>query len=224
MAIPAMIALFGILSYLLGAVPFGLLVARARGIDIRKVGSCNIGATNVFRCVGKGWGILTFLLDALKGFVPACLFPLLLGRLTGQPAPPASGLVFMLLAIAGHNWPVYLGFKGGKGVATSAGGLLGVAPAAVGIGLAVWVAVFALSRYVSVASIVAAAAVAVSAWLLYASAGLLIPIAMTLLAAVLIVRHRANIRRLMQGTENRFEFGRGRKAPAAQGAQNGSGS
>ena len=107
----------GLSAYLIGSLPFGLIVARwVGGVDIRHAGSGNIGATNVFRMVGRGWGIFTLLLDALKGFVPAFLFPLWAGQ---------SGSGFALLcgcaAIAGHNWPVYLRIKGGKGVATSAG-------------------------------------------------------------------------------------------------------
>lgn len=192
-------------SYLLGAIPFGLLIARSRGIDIRAVGSKNIGATNVLRSVGKPWGIATFILDALKGFVPAFVFPDLgngwgadfqtmeLARLAGGAA-----------AIIGHNFPIYLGFKGGKGVATSAGALLGIAPLAVGVGLGVWALVFFASRYVSLASIAAAVAVPVAGWVWYRGAGIVVPCALTLLAILIILRHRANIRRLLDGTENRF--------------------
>ncbi len=102
----------GLAAYLLGAVPSGYLVARARGVDIRTVGSRNIGATNVFRCVGKGWGIFTFILDVLKGFVPAFFFPMILAKAGSAPEGVLTalpGLGFMVLAIAGHNWPVYLG-------------------------------------------------------------------------------------------------------------------
>ena len=201
---------FGAASYLLGAVPNGYLIARAKGVDIRTVGSGNIGATNVFRSIGKGWGILTFAADAVKGFVPAFVFPLLAARLFGC-GHPAAGLLNAALAIAGHNWPVYLGFKGGKGVATSAGALLGLAPAAVGIGLAVWLAVFLLGRYVSLASVAAAAAVPAAGWILYLRQGWLLPSALTALGAVIILRHRANIQRLAAGTEHRFQFGRKRE-------------
>ncbi len=193
-------------SYLLGAIPFGLLIARSRGIDIRTVGSKNIGATNVLRSVGKPWGIATFVLDALKGFLPAFVFPDLgsawgadfqtmeLARLAGGAA-----------AIIGHNFPIYLGFKGGKGVATSAGALLGIAPLAVLVGLGVWALVFFTSRYVSLASIAAAVAVPVAGWVWYRGAGIVVPCALTLLAALIILRHRANIRRLLDGTESRFK-------------------
>jgi len=203
-------------SYLLGAVPFGFLLARTRGVDIRKVGSGNIGATNVFRSVGKSWGVLTFICDLLKGFLPVFLFPLLWGKTGGAMTLDAPvALVCGVAAIMGHNWPVYLGFKGGKGVATSAGVLLGLAPASVGIGVLVWLAAFLISRYVSVASIVAAVAVAASGWLFYHGDGWLRPAALALLAALTIVRHKSNIRRLLAGTEHRFEFRRGRPRPDA---------
>ncbi len=194
-----------LVAYLLGAIPNGLLIGRLRGIDIRTVGSGNIGATNVFRSIGRGWGILTFALDALKGLIPTLLFPLLLGRLTGAPVPPDLAILFGVAAIAGHNWPVYLRFKGGKGVATSAGVLIGIAPAAVLIGALCWGVICALSRYVSLASIAAAVAVPLAGWILYLPArGPLLPGVLTLLGIVIIARHRANIRRLLNGTENRF--------------------
>ena len=204
----------GAAAYLIGAVPSGYLIGRANGVDIRTVGSRNIGATNVFRCVGKGWGIFTFLLDVLKGFVPAFLFPLILKR-SGAIAETdaAAGLVFMILAIAGHNWPVYLGFKGGKGVATSAGGLLGVAPAGVGVGLVVWLLLFAVTRYVSVASIGAALAVMAAGWLLYAEQGLWLPVVLTILGLLVVWRHKTNIARLRAGTENRIAWSRGAGKP-----------
>ncbi len=185
-----------IVAYLFGAVPFGLLVAKSRGVDIRAHGSGNIGATNVFRVIGKGWGIFTFTLDALKGFVPAFVFP----RIAGLEAE--WGVLFGMVAILGHSFPVYLRFKGGKGVATSAGMLLGVAPAAVGIGFSCWVICMVLSRIVSLSSIAAAVAVAVAVWII--DKGLVINIALTVLALLVIWLHRANIRRLLNGTENRF--------------------
>jgi glycerol-3-phosphate acyltransferase PlsY len=207
----------GLASYLLGAVPNGYLVARARGVDIRTVGSRNIGATNVFRCVGKGWGILTFILDVLKGFVPAFFFPLILTN--AGVAPEGSlealpGLAFMILAIVGHNWPVYLGFKGGKGVATSAGGLLGVAPAAVGVGLVVWILFFVTARYVSVSSIASALAVAAAGWWLYRDSGWLLPAVLTVLGLLVVLRHKGNIARLRAGTENRITLGRNTRSPS----------
>ena len=196
------------LAYLAGAIPFGLLIARLNGVDIRNVGSKNIGATNVFRCVGKGWGVLTFALDAAKGLVPALVFP----RLGKEALPVFQGLenCFGLLcgvaAILGHNFPIYLKFKGGKGVATSAGVLLGVAPAAVGIGLLGWLVLFLTTRYVSVASIGAALVVVAASWWLYRAQGLVLPVVLTLLGLLAVFRHKNNMQRLLAGTENRFQF------------------
>lgn len=203
------LSLFVAVAYLLGAVPFGLLLARLKGVDIQKVGSGNIGATNVFRSVSKPLGILTFACDFLKGLVPAAVFPMI-----GKPWLESfqcleTGLIFGVAAIVGHNWPVFLRFKGGKGIATSAGVLLGVAPASVGVGFAAWLLLFLTSRYVAVASIGAAIAVPVSAWLLYlADRGMTLPIVLTLLGAIAVWRHRSNIQRLAAGTEHRFAFGK----------------
>jgi glycerol-3-phosphate acyltransferase PlsY len=194
-------------AYLLGAVPVGLLVARVRGVDIRRVGSGNIGATNVFRCVGKAWGVITFLGDALKGFLAVWGGPLLAqGRIPVDNPVPA--VFCMVAAVVGHNWPVYLKFKGGKGVATTAGALLGLAPAAVGIGFGVWVLVFLASRYVSVASLSAALSIIVAGWLLYLETGALLPGVLTVLGLLVVLRHHSNIRRLLKGTEHRFQFRR----------------
>lgn len=202
----ALIIIFLLLSYLLGAVPNGLLVARINRIDIRKVGSGNIGATNVFRSVGKKWGILTFVLDFSKGCIPALAFPALVRMMTGGEAPFWLALACGLAAVAGHNWPVYLGFKGGKGVATSTGALTGIVPAAVGIGFLVWILLFVTSRYVSIASLGAALTVAAGGWILYPNENRLIPVVLTILALFIIWRHTSNIQRLANGTENRFSF------------------
>ena len=186
-----------IFAYLLGAIPFGLLVAKLNGIDIRKEGSGNIGATNVLRVVGKGWGIFTMILDALKGFIPALFFPMLGG------VDPVYGVLFGFVAIIGHTFPVYLKFKGGKGVATSAGMLLGVAPVAVGVGLLVFIITVIISRYVSLASILAAISVGVMAWV-EGEKVLIVKIVLTVLSLLIVWLHRANIKRLLNGTENRF--------------------
>lgn len=196
----------GILAYLLGAVPFGLLIARAKGVDIRTVGSGNIGATNVFRTLGKGWGILAFTCDALKGFVPASVFPFLAKTLWTFDGHAVLPLVCACLAIAGHNWSVYLRFKGGKGVATSVGALIGLAPMAAGVGLLTWALVFVATRYVSLASIAASITVAGSVWIFYGQKGILLPVVLTALCALVILRHKSNIQRLLHGTENQFEF------------------
>lgn len=195
---------FGVLAYLVGAIPFGMLIARAKGVDIRKVGSGNIGATNVFRSVSKTLGVLTFIADALKGWVPAWIFPIVVANLFGTTCPAGLGLAYAALAIMGHTWPVYIGFKGGKGVATSAGALIGIAPVETGVGLLCWVVVFAVSRYVSLASIVAVVTVAVFAWMRDRGQGLGLPVALTALALLIVWRHKGNIQRLLNGTEHRF--------------------
>ncbi|MEI6563119.1 MAG: glycerol-3-phosphate 1-O-acyltransferase PlsY [bacterium] len=198
---------FAMLSYLLGAIPNGFLIAKAKGIDIRKVGSGNIGATNVYRSVSKSLGLLTFALDALKGAIPALLFPIWVARCVPASALPFwAPLLFGGLAIAGHTWPVYLKFKGGKGVATSAGALIGIAPAAMGIGVLCWLIALVTTRFMSVASVVAAVTVPAVGWWRYREQGLALPIALTALGALIIWRHKGNIQRLMNGTESRFEF------------------
>lgn len=196
-------------AYLLGAVPFGLLIGKARGVDIRDVGSRNIGATNVFRCVGPAWGVLAFLCDMLKGFggVWCAALPLL----WGAELPAGSALLLRVLcgtaAMLGHIFPVWLGFRGGKGVSTALGLLVGVAPLAAGLGFALWVVAFLLSRYVSLASCLAAVAVGALVWTpLYAGRPLWFAVLLTILAALAILKHRANLARLAKGTENRFAF------------------
>ena len=200
----------GICAYLLGAVPFGFLIAKVKGVDIRTVGSGNIGATNVFRSVSKPLGILTFALDTLKGFCGVQLIPLALACLTGTAIDGMALPVFCgAMTVAGHNWTCFLGFKGGKGIATSAGMLLGLSPAGVGIALLVWIVAFVSTRYVSVASIIAASALAIAVWPLYLNAqGVWFPAVLTLLALVAIWKHRTNIARLRAGTESRFNFRR----------------
>lgn len=196
---PALIIiLLTVVAYVIGSIPFGLLISKAKGKDIRTMGSCNIGATNVLRCLGKPLGITCFVLDVLKGYLPAALFPIV-GKID-----PAFGLLFGTAAILGHNFPIFMKFKGGKGVATSAGVLLGVAPLAVAIGLLTWILVFKLSGYVSLGSIIAALIVIITGWVRVENYGIVTAIALTLLGALTIYRHRENIKRLANGTENKF--------------------
>lgn len=207
-------------AYLVGAIPFGLLLSRLKGVDVRKVGSGNIGATNVFRCVSKPLGILTFILDFVKGFAPAWFFPMI-GKLLGGDFQSLEnhgdwGLLYGALAIVGHNWPIFLKFKGGKGISTSAGMLLGVAPRAVGVGVLAWIVLLVLTRTVSIASIGAAMAVPASAWWFYGGEGWVKPAALTLLGVIAIWRHRTNIRRILDGTEHRFSLGRKKSDEPAQ--------
>jgi len=196
-------------AYLWGSIPYGFLIARAKGVDIRTVGSRNIGATNVFRCVGKGPGLLTFALDLFKGFCGAKLLPALLSQLAGSTVN--SDLAFQLACgaatVIGHNWTCFLGFRGGKGIASSLGLLIGLAPAGAGIAGIVWLVVFLAARFVSLASIVAAASLGVSTWwLYYPQKPAWFSLALTALAGLAILKHRANIGRLLNGTESRFSF------------------
>ena len=197
--LPLMPSLLVLAAYLLGSIPNGLLIARLKGVDLQKVGSGNIGATNVFRCVGKGWGIAAFVLDAVKGFVPAFFFPRLL-----ESAPPWLGLACGVAAVAGHNWPVWLKFKGGKGVSTSAGMLLGIAPAAVGVGFAVFALTVALTRFVSLGSILAAIAVPAAYLGMNGAENRLLAGALVVMGALVIFKHRANVGRLLRGIEPRI--------------------
>ncbi len=193
-----------LLAYLIGSIPTGFLVARARGVDIRSAGSGNIGATNTFRVLGRSAGVAVLLADAAKGAVPCAVLPPLAWRvasagdsLNAEWLAIAAGVA----AVLGHNYTCWLRFKGGKGIATTAGVLLVLMPVAFGACLAAWVVVFALSRYVSLASLAAAVTLPVSVWLWGQSRALLgIAAALGLLA---IGKHRANIRRLLNGTESR---------------------
>jgi glycerol-3-phosphate acyltransferase PlsY len=187
-----------LISYLLGSIPTGYLAGRLRGVDIRQVGSGNIGATNVFRALGKTAGSVVLALDVLKGFC-ACRFAPALFE-----AAPSENLriVAGISAILGHNYTCWLRFKGGKGIATSAGVLLGWMPLCLAIVLALWLIVFAVSRYVSLASISAAVALPAAAWFTGAS-GRMIGIA-AIVGGLALYKHRSNIRRLLDGTEHRF--------------------
>ena len=211
------IALLVPAAYLFGSVPFGLIVGKSKGVDPRTAGSGNIGATNVGRLLGKRFFAIVFLLDLLKG-----MLPMLAGKWALRAAPEEPWTFFLwllvgLAAIVGHMFSVFLGFKGGKGVATSAGVVLGLFPYFTVPGLAalaVWLVTFKASRYVSLASILAAIAFP----LLYAAVGLSRGwsvagsqwplLAFAALVAVMIVwKHRSNIARLRAGTESRFEPG-----------------
>ena len=198
-----------VVGYLLGSCPNGLIVSRARGIDIRKHGSGNIGATNVLRVLGKKLGYLVFALDTAKGFVAVILAYWIVHAV--QPAPFHPELIGIgagVACILGHTFPVWLGFRGGKGVATSAGVLLGLMPVAVLSVFVVWLFLFKTTRYVSVASIGAAVSLPIFV-LLYLNFKMLtgaslLPFSI-LIAAVVIWRHRSNMQRLFQGKEQRFD-------------------
>ena len=194
------VVLAAVVGYLAGSMPFGYwLVRLARGVDIRSVGSGNIGATNVWRTYGRGLGVPVVLLDTAKGFVPALVFTLTHSHLAGVAAGAA--------AMAGHWRPLFLGFaRGGKMVATAGGAFLGLAPLVGGAAAAIWIVLFLATRYASVASIVAALALAPLA----AALGYPWPVIAfgALAGAGVAFLHRANIGRLHAGTESRFQLWR----------------
>lgn len=237
-----------LLAFLLGSIPFGLFIAKAKGIDIRAHGSGNIGATNVFRVVGKKYGLSCLLLDALKGFIPVVIAINLI-RFTGRAPQMHLGfldpfalilpageqlkvqlihVVTALLAVLGHNYSPWIGFKGGKGIATSAGVIIALMPATIVLLIVVFMVTLALSRYVAVASMVAAAALpilthfgtrfhknadGISLWeagtwnkpLFFFS---------LLIGILAIWKHRPNILRLSKGIEPKFVWGGSKKSVA----------
>lgn len=211
-------------AYLLGSVPFGLLIAKAHGKDLRSIGSGNIGATNVSRALGRKWAYICFALDVLKGAVPMLATSILVSRYSILDEHPAASIEYQVMlwlwlavgvaAVLGHIFPVYLKFKGGKGVATSFGVALGLWPyytICALAAIAIWVVVVLVWRYVSLASIAASLAFPVTLilatiftagwdfanlWPLLAAA-IAIPI-------MVVVRHRENIKRLVAGTESKI--------------------
>jgi len=193
-------------AYLLGSIPTGFLVAKARGIDIRAAGSGNIGATNVFRTLGITAGVLVLIADALKGCLAVTvLAPLFAsGFLPSPTTQEQEGLAIVAgcCAILGHNFTCWLRFRGGKGIATSAGVLAALVPYSLLIILAIWLVVLAVSRYVSLASVCASFALPFATWLTGRSSTLIAVTAA--MAALAIWKHRANLRRLAAGTESRF--------------------
>lgn len=197
-----------VVAYLVGGIPFGFLIGRACGVDIRDVGSGNIGATNVWRTVGKPQGLVAFGLDVGKGLVAV----LVIGGLFGQGQVPMMRVIAAGLgAILGHVFPVYLGFRGGKAVATSLGVVISLAPAPTLIAFATFVVVVGIWRYISLGSITAAMVVAVATPLMTPDpfgANLVLTCFIWLIAALVIVRHRTNIGRLIRGTERTFGMGK----------------
>ncbi len=190
--------LIPLIAYLLGSIPSGYLIVKLKtGGDIRKTGSGNIGATNVFR-KSKASGLLTLALDGAKGWLAVMISVWMGAGLEWQAAAA-------VLAIAGHMFTVWLRFKGGKGVATGCGAYLALAPAAVGAALAVFVLACVLTRFVSLSSILASAAFPLCAWLLGSPPAVVAGGAVG--SALIVAKHHENIRRLLSGTENRFSLG-----------------
>jgi glycerol-3-phosphate acyltransferase PlsY len=213
-------------AYLLGSIPFGLLLARAHGKDLRSIGSGNIGATNVSRALGRKWAYFCFVLDVLKGLIPMLAILHLVRALPDQSQGERVILLWLWLAVGcaaimGHIFPIYLKFKGGKGVATSFGVALGLWPyftICALFALATWVIVVLIFRYVSLASITAsvifplaliAATILIPSW----EPGSLWPVIITAFAipVMVIVRHRENIGRLLAGTESKIKQNKNKK-------------
>jgi acyl phosphate:glycerol-3-phosphate acyltransferase len=183
-------------AYFLGSIPTGLLLAKAAGVDIRSSGSGNIGATNVYRTLGRSVGVMTLVGDCLKG-----LIPVLVAKYYGLPELWVAAIG--LAAFLGHVFTVFLGFKGGKGVATALGVFLGISPVSVGAVLLLFVAVVWKWRYISLGSIVAAAAMPGFVAVTYSRP--VFVIMTVIVAAIVIWKHKENIKRLREGTESRFK-------------------
>lgn len=180
-------------AYLLGSVPFGYIVGRVRGIDVRQHGSGNIGASNVMRLFGVPAGILVLLLDALKGYMGVAMM-----RMAGYDTPELL-LLAGLCAVAGHTWSVFLRFRGGRGVATSLGVLIALAPAVAAVAFFTWVVVLLLTRYISLSSVVAGAVLPI-AMILFKQPGVYI-LGGFVIFMLDVYRHVPNFRRLLAGTE-----------------------
>lgn len=190
------ILLITIIGYLLGTISFAVIIARSKGVDIFKEGSGNPGATNVKRILGKKWGNAVFALDALKGFTAAGL-PLMV---YGDDRLAVIGLI---AAISGHSFSVFLKFRGGKGVATTIGGLLALMCPALLIGLVVWLIIFYTKKVVALASIFFAVSLPMSAYFIYGTEDPRFYLGVVL-ALFIVVRHRSNIIRMFSGKENKF--------------------
>jgi len=219
------VAGLAVAAYLIGGIPFGLLAGWTRGIDVRRAGSGNIGATNVSRLLGRGYGVAVFVLDVLKGLLPTLAAGRALAGPVGEAevSEPVRYLCWLHIGAAcvlGHNYPLYLGFRGGKGVSTSLGVALGIYPLLTWAGVlafAVWGVVLAISRYVSLASVAAGLAfpvgfAVVARWQGRSVVGELWPLLVfsVLLAVMVVIRHRANLARLRAGTEARIGSSRAR--------------
>ena len=196
------------LGYFFGSLPFGYFAGRIAGTDIRAAGIGNIGATNVLRVLGKKWGYTVFLADAFKGFAAVRLSSLIVDQfLVARPHDEYFAILAAVMCIIGHTFPVWLRFKGGKGVATSVGAVFGLMPIAAITIFTIWIIVFEITRYVSVASIVAASSLPFTIallmrWKMIHGSGLLYFSSVMLI--LVLWRHRSNFSRLLKGTEQRF--------------------
>lgn len=189
-----------IASYLVGAIPFGLLVGKLAGIDVRTAGSGNIGATNVNRLLGKRLGLVTLLLDCLKGFLPIFISSRFISAGSGQST---WVLLCGIMAVVGHMFPIYLGFKGGKGVATGLGVFLFLSLPAIGISLLVFIGVVAVTGFVSAGSLLASILFPLWLWLLGQPAGVILT--GFVIALLIWIKHHENIGRLIRGQEKSWK-------------------
>ena len=198
--------------FFVGLIPMGYLLGKMKGIDIRQHGSGNIGATNVWRVLGRNWGLPAFIFDFLKGFLPLFLLRVYVIEVSSSWQTALLLVICGLAAIIGHNYTPWLGFKGGKGIATSAGVLAALMPPVLAVALSLWIISTALTRMVSVGSILAALSlVPLTLVFLWRPMGLFSRACRLLAAVLAIVRHKTNIKRLLNGTESRIEFGSKKK-------------
>ena len=222
----ALSALAVLAAYLIGAIPFGYLIVRwVKGIDVRTVGSGNIGATNAARVLGFRFFWVIFALDLAKGLLPTWGFPRGIAALTGQPSPPDLAVLVAMATIIGHNFPVYLGFKGGKGVATSIGAMIALDPVAIAAATGGFVVSFAIWRYVSLSSLLGAVALAVVHFARVAEPWSREQVAMSIAVLALLVllftRHRKNLARIAAGTEPKVPLRKKDRAPGPNSAPGG---
>ncbi len=185
-----------LVSYILGSIPFGYIIAKIKGVDITKLGSGNIGATNVGRNLGKPYFFIVLFLDAIKGFIPTILFKLLFGL--------EYGILAGLFSVIGHSYSIFMKFKGGKGVATGLGVSIALIPIETIIGLGVWFLVLMIFKIMSLASIISAVSVFIVVLFLEKSS--LIKIVCGIIAVLIVLRHKSNIERIIKGTEPKFYF------------------
>ena len=190
------IILVTIIGYLLGAISFAVIIARSKGVDIFKEGSGNPGATNVKRILGKRWGHAVFTLDALKGFTATILPSMVYGD-------DRLAIIGLIAAILGHSFSVFLKFRGGKGVATTIGGLLVLMCPVLLLGLVVWLIIFYTKKVVALASIFFAGSLPISAYFIYGTEDPRFYLGLVL-ALLIVVRHRSNITRMFSGNESKF--------------------
>ena len=192
-------------AYFLGAIPFGVLIARAKGIDLTKVGSGNIGATNVNRALGKNWGLAVFALDMLKGLIPGLVARQLVTEPLGELDPQALWFIAGFVAVLGHAKSPFLGFKGSKGVSSALGAGLAAAPLAALAGFALFILILATTRYMAIASMVGVPSAGLFALVIPGNSIQVVPL-LAILGLMVIWLHRKNIDRLREGTEPKFSF------------------